>query len=366
VDRFQGSLIAGKWAKPTNGGGVMAMSRSKEKSAVDEAAEQQLGLTNWWGIATFFRCAIETDPDKADIALVGVPHSSGNGTTERDQHLGPRAVRNVSPEYRRLHREFGFAPWDRCRIADFGDVPLPRAMDNDDTMRDIEAWYRGLDAASTRPVSTGGDHSITLPILRAIAGRDSTLSGEPVAVVHFDAHHDTYGVDELGANHYLGNDEWAGAWGRIMAEEGLVDPDRVTQIGMRGHEFSPNDGIESRRLGYRVIYKEEFDQLGVDAVVSEVRDRVGGAPTYITFDLDVLDTTVAPGVANLEPGYPGMTMIEAMKVLQGLRGLNIVGADVVCLMPTKDNPNNITSINASVILFEQICLIADCLKESSA
>jgi guanidinopropionase len=329
---------------------------------LDETARIQLNWTSWWGIPTFFRCEIETDPDRADIAIVGVPHSSGNGTTERDQHLGPRAVRNVSPEYQRYHRAFGFAPWERCRVVDFGDVPLPRAMDNDDSMRDIAHWYRRLDAARTRPVSVGGDHSITLPILRAIAGPESTLSGEPVAVVHFDAHHDTYGVDELGANHYLGNDEWAGAWGRLMAEEGLVDPARVTQIGIRGHQTGPNEGIESRRLGYRVIEKGEFDQLGVDAVVSEVRNRVGEAPAYITFDLDVLDTTVAPGVANLEPGYPGMSMIEAMKTLQGLRGLNIVGTDVVCLMPTKDHPNNITSINASVILFEQICLIADCLK----
>jgi len=344
----------------------MATSRPDEKAALEEASKLQLSLTNWWGIASFFRCPLESDPERADIAIVGVPHSTGNGTTERDQHLGPRAVRNVSPEYQRYHCEFGFAPWERCRIADFGDVPLPRAMVNDDTMRDIEAWYRALDAARTRPVSVGGDHSITLPILRAIAGPDSRLSGEPVALVHFDAHHDTYGVDAIGTTHYLGNEEWAGAWGKIMAEEGLVDPQRVTQIGMRGHLMGPNDGIESTRLGYRVIEKREFDQLGVDAVISELRDRIGGAPTYITFDLDVLDTAVAPGVANLEPGYPGMTMIEAMRVLQGLRGLNIVGADVVCLMPTKDNPNHITAINASVILFEQICLIADCLEDSKA
>jgi guanidinopropionase len=334
---------------------------SKANPELDAAANTQLTSTYWWGVPTFFRREFETDANKADIAVVGVPHSSGNGTTERDQHLGPRAVRNVSPEYQRYHREFGFAPWERCRIVDFGDVPLPRAMDNDDTMRDIADWYRRLDAARTRPVSVGGDHSITLPILRAIAGPGSTLSGEPVAVVHFDAHSDTYGVDETGADHYLGNYEWAGAWGRLMADEGLVDPARVTQIGMRGHKESPHEGIESRRLGYRVIEKAEFDEIGVDAVVTEVRKRAGDAPTYITFDMDVLDTTEAPGVANLEAGYPGMRMIEAMKTLQGLRGLNVVGADVVCLMPTKDHANNITSINASVILFEQICLIADCL-----
>jgi len=326
--------------------------------------ENQLASTYWWGVATLFRCELENNPSNVDIALVGVPHSSGNGTTERDQHLGPRAVRNVSPEYRRFHREFKIYPWDVCRIRDMGDVLMPRAMHNDDTMKDIEAWYRILDDACVCPVSIGGDHSITLPILRAIAGPNSKVAAEPVAVVHFDAHHDSYSNTELGEDHFLGNHEWAGSWAKLMADEGLVDPAKVTQIGMRGHGMTDVDGIESHELGYRVIYKDEFDQMGVDAVVKEIRERVGDTPLYITFDMDVLDTTEAPGVSNLEPGYPGMRMYEAMRVLQGLRGLNVIGADVVCLMPTKDNPNNITSINAAVIMFEQICLIADRLAQA--
>jgi guanidinopropionase len=144
-----------------------------------------------------------------------------------------------------------------------------------------------------------------------------------------------------------------------MCDEGLVNPAKVTQIGMRGHGYTAVDGVESHRLGYRIIYKDEFDRMGVDAVVTELRERIVDTPVYVTFDMDVLDTAIAPGVSNLEPGYPGMTMIEAMRVLLGLRGLNVIGADVVCLMPTKDNPNNITSINALVIMFEQISLIAD-------
>lgn len=327
--------------------------------------DNHLFSTYWWGIATLFRCEQESDPSKIDIALAGVPHSSGNGTTERDQHLGPRAVRNVSSEYRRYHREYKFAPWDVCRIRDVGDTPLPHAMVNDKAMKDIETWYRRFDAAGVMPVSIGGDHSITLPILRAISGPGSNIAGEPVAVVHFDAHHDSYAMAEIGEEHFLGNVEWAGAWAKLMADEGLVDPSKVTQIGMRGHGMTDVDGIESHELGYRVVYKDEFDRIGPEAVAQEIRERVGDTPLYITFDLDVLDTTEAPGVSNLEPGYPGMRMFDAMRALHGLRGLNVIGADVVCLMPTKDNPNNITSINASIIMFEQICLIADRFNEKA-
>lgn len=180
-------------------------------------------------------------------------------------------------------------------------------------------------------------------------------------MVHFDAHHDSYGDDDLANYHVLGNYEWAGAWARIMHAEGLVDGDKVVQIGMRGHMFDVDEDRFSRAAGYRIIEKTEFDRMGVEAVVAEIRQRIGDTPTYITFDLDVLDTAVAPGVANLEPGYKGMEMPEAMAVLHGMRGMNIIGGDVVCLMPTKDSPNNITSINGAVIMFEQISLIADYL-----
>ena len=309
--------------------------------------------TNWWGIATLFRCELENDPRNVDIGLVGVPHSAGNGTSQRDQHYGPRAVRHVSAEYRRFHREFGINPWELCRIRDMGDPRLPHAMVNDLAMKDIQAFYGSLDAANVRPVSIGGDHSIVLPILRAIAGPQSNLAGEPIAVVHVDAHTDTY-YDEV---HYMGNKEWAGGWGVLMKEEGLVEPDCVYQIGIRGHGYAQTD----TELGYNVIEYKEFQKLGVTAVVSEIRAGIGtDKPVYITFDLDALDPTVAPGVANVEAGE-GMKMGEAMELLQGLRGMNVIGGDVVELVPTKDNPNMITSINASALMFEQITLIADYL-----
>jgi len=135
-----------------------------------EEAKRESSRWYWWGIPTFFRCPWDEDPHRCDIALVGVPHSSGNGSTERDQHLGPRAIRHVSGWYRRAHLKFGFSPWDACRIHDLGDVPLPQAMVNDICVEHIEAYYKRLDEAGVRPVSVGGDHSITGPIVKAIAG----------------------------------------------------------------------------------------------------------------------------------------------------------------------------------------------------
>ena len=144
-----------------------------ELTSADQLMLQSL---YWWDIATFFRCPVERDPRNRDIALVGVPHSTGNGTTERDQHLGPRAVRDVSAMARRVHMEFGIDPWEMARIRDMGDVPLPEANDNEACIERITGFYRALDAAGVRPVSVGGDHSVTGGIVRAIAGEGSRLA----------------------------------------------------------------------------------------------------------------------------------------------------------------------------------------------
>ena len=313
----------------------------------------------WWGIPTFFRCPWNEDPAAADIALVGVPHSSGNGSTERDQHLGPRAVRNVSGFYRRAHGVHGFSPWDVARVNDLGDVPLPEAMNNEASVRDIEAFYARLDQAGTRPVSAGGDHSITGPILKAIAGPGRKLSGgKPCALIHFDAHTDSY--DNLP--HWLGAKRSAAHWAAYTVNEGAVDPSRSVQIGMRGHPSSSihagGVGGSSRALGYKVITMAEFEELGIAETLRIIRARVGGMPAYITFDLDCLDPSVAPGVSNLEPGFGGFSIREATRLLQGLKGLDIIGGDAVCLMPTKDSPNQITAQVAMVMMFEMIALIA--------
>jgi guanidinopropionase len=326
----------------------------------DDIAEARRSSESWywWGIATFFRCPLAETPGEVDIGLVGVPHSSGNGSTERDQHLGPRAVRNVSGYYRRSHGVHGFSPWDIAKISDLGDVPLPEAMNNEACVRDIEAFYARLDATGTRPVSIGGDHSITGPIIKAIAGPGRRLSGgQPCALIHFDAHTDSY--DNMP--HWLGAKRSAAHWAAYTAKEGAVDPARSIQIGMRGHPATAihtgGVGGSSRALGYEVVPMAEFERLGIERTVEMIRARVGDRPAYVTFDLDCLDPSVAPGVSNLEPGFGGMTIREATRVLQGLNGLNIIGADVVCLMPTKDSPNQITAQVAMVMMFELICLI---------
>ena len=324
-----------------------------------DAAKRSSQSWYWWGIPTFFRCPWNEDPAAADIALVGVPHSSGNGSTERDQHLGPRAVRHQSGFYRRTHAIHGFAPWENARVNDLGDVPLPEAMNNEASVRDIEAFYARLDAAGARPVSIGGDHSITGPIIKALAGPGRrTTGGRPAALIHFDAHTDSY--DNMP--HWLGAKRSAAHWAAYTVTEQAIDPARSIQIGMRGHPSGSihkgGVGGSSRELGYRVVTMAEFEDMGVKAALDLIRSRVGDAPAYITFDLDCLDPSVAPGVSNLEPGFGGFSIREATRLLQGLMGLDIIGGDVVCLMPTKDSPNQITAQVAMVMMFELICLIA--------
>jgi len=321
----------------------------------DDITVGDLGFLHWWGPPTLYRCEFDPDPTHADIALVGVPHSSGNGTTWRDQHLGPRSIRDVSMAYKRLHLKWQFDPWHACRIRDLGDVPILNTLVNDVAVREIERFYRPIDAAGARPVSFGGDHSISLAILRAIAGPDSRYA-EPAAIVHFDAHYDTY--DDFP--NWYGAYDSAGHWASKSVHERHVDATRSIQIGIRGHDVWMDPGKTSRELGYRIVTKDEFDDdLGIDGTIALIRERVGDLPVYVSFDLDVLDTTIAPAVSNPEPGEEGLTMKEAIRIIQGMRGLDVIGADVVELMPSVDSPNSMTAQNATRIGFELICLIAD-------
>lgn len=307
----------------------------------------------WWGIPTMFRCPNE-GPEGADIALVGVPHSTGNGTTERDQHLGPRALRNVSCVQRRVHGGFGIDPWAAAKVVDVGDVPFPRANDNEACIEDITAFYRGLDAAGARPVSVGGDHSITGGIVQAL-GRGRIAGGEPVCFLHLDAHTDVF----TKVDHFLGAKKSAAHWGAYLADQGQVDPTRSMQIGLRGHPRTLDWLQPSYDYGYNVVTMKEFRQRGLADVVAQAREVLAGRPVYITFDLDCLDPTVAPGVSNLEPGEKGFDIDEAVGLLHSVRGMNIVGGDVVCMMPTKDSRNQITALTAAAVMFEMIAMIAE-------
>ena len=310
----------------------------------------------WWGIPTFFRCPAIQDPNECDIALVGVPHSTGNGTTERDQHLGPRAVRNISALGRRCHKQFHLDPWTDFRIADLGDVPLPEANNNERSIEDICDFYKNIDAAGAKPVSIGGDHSITGGILQAIAGEGANITnGEKAVLLHFDAHTDAY----HNLDHFLGAVKSAAHWASYLVRDGHVDPEHSVQVGIRGNVRSLNWLEPSYDLGYEVITIERYHEIGAEACKEIINDRIGDRPVYVTFDLDCLDPTVAPGVANLEAGIEGFYINQVMELIRCIRGKNVIGGDVVCIMPTKDSPNQITSLVANSIMFEILCLIAD-------
>jgi guanidinopropionase len=323
-----------------------------------EQAKKEMQPWNWWGIPTFFKCPWDEDPNNCDIALVGVPHSSGNGSTERDQHLAPRAIRNLSGWYRRAHQHYGIVPWDIARIHDLGDTPLPHAMVNDISVQHIEAYYKTIDAAGARPVSVGGDHAITGPILKAIAGKDAkTTGGQKTALLHFDAHRDDY----QHIPHWLGSVRSAAHWAHYTVVEEHVDPERSVQLGIRGNPIKPRDDVNHSILGYKLITADDFFRIGIEETVRIIRERVGDAPLYITFDLDVLDPTEAPAVSNLEPLHRGLRAWECLEIFHGLRGLNIIGADIVCMIPSKDTEANITGMTAQAIMFEFIALISDYL-----
>lgn len=319
----------------------------------DEHLKSMMDNLYWWGIPTLFRCPNQ-GPEDADIALVGVPHSTGNGTTERDQHLGPRALRNVSSVGRRMHGEFQLDPWSAAKIVDVGDVRFPRANDNEDCIEQITRFYSRLDAAGARPIPVGGDHSITGGIIQAL-GRGAITKGEPVCFLHLDAHTDVF----TKVDHFLGAKKSAAHWGAYLVDQGKVDPTHSMQIGLRGHARTLDWLQPSYDYGYNVVTMKDFRKRGRNSVVAEIQQVLAGRPVYITFDLDCLDPTIAPGVSNIEPGEKGFDIDEAVGLLRAVRGMNIVGGDVVCMMPTKDSPNQITALTAMAVMFEMISMVAE-------
>ena len=307
----------------------------------------------WWGIPTLFRCP-QDKLETADIALVGVPHSTGNGTTERDQHLGPRAVRNVSALQRRAHGDFEIDPWNEVKIIDAGDVPFPRANDNEHCIEQITDFFKAIDNSNTRPVSIGGDHSITGGIIQGLANGILT-QGEKVCFLHLDAHTDVFTT----VDHFLGAKKSAAHWGAYLPDQGMVDPKHSMQIGLRGHPRTLDWLQPSYDYGYNIVTMKEYRQRGAIDVIKQVKTVLDGRPVYITFDLDCLDPSAAPAVSNIEPGVNGFSVDEAIELMHAVRGMNIIGGDVVCLMPTKDTPNQITSMVAAAVMFEMISMIAE-------
>jgi guanidinopropionase len=204
-------------------------------------------------------------------------------------------------------------------------------------------------------VSIGGDHGITGAIVQAVAGEGARLTGgRKTALLHLDAHTDTY----ENLDHWMGARKSAANWGAYLVRQGNVDPGRSVQIGMRGNPRGRSWLQMSYDLGYEVVTMQKYREIGPERCIEIIRDRIGDAPVYITFDLDCLDPSVAPAVSNLEAGVTGWTMDEAIRLVRAVRGKDVIGGDVVCLMPTKDQPSQITAMVAASVMYEMVALIA--------
>jgi guanidinopropionase len=294
------------------------------------------------GMPTFMRLPIVSDFSQLDIALVGVPFDGGTTNRAGARH-GPREIRNQSSLIRRVHHASGVAPYERARIADGGDCPV-NPIDLKDALAKIEGFFAEIRAAGAVPLAAGGDHLTTLPILRALG------KGAPLGLIHFDAHSDTN-------DRYFGDNPYThGTPFRRAVEEGLLDPKRMIQIGIRGSIYASSDYDFAKANGIRVIFVEEFARRSVEDVAAEIRERVGGGRSYLSFDIDVIDPSQAPGTGTPEIG--GMTTREAQAMLRELRGLPLAGADIVEVAPPFDI-GGITALTAATMMFEIMCLIAD-------
>lgn len=314
----------------------------RKKGIVDGKDYEPMKEPRYAEIATFMRAPLATSLAEVDIGLIGVPTDLGVTNRPGARH-GPREIRNSSSLMRGFNVSLRMNPYDLCRIADLGDVRFSGRYDLERQTAEIAEYYRAIHAAGIIPVSAGGDHSITFPIFQAIAANG------PIGMVHIDAHTDTWGD-------LYGSKFTHGAPFRLAVEHGLLDPKRTIQIGIRGGQ-NLMDGVQySLDHGMRVVFMEEFAEMGVKEVIAEARRVVGDGPTYISFDVDGLDPVYAPGTGTPEVG--GMSTLDAQRLLHGLRGLNLIGGDVVEVAPSYDQTGN-TALVGATMMYEIICLIAE-------
>jgi len=292
------------------------------------------------GVSSFFRLPSVTDPQLVDVALIGVPFDGGTTNRAGARH-GPREIRNQSSFIRRINGN-GISPYELIKVADLGDAPV-NPINLLESLKMIEEFASMIVNADAIPLSAGGDHLITLPLLRALARR------APVGLVHFDAHSDTNDT-------YFGNNPYThGTPFRRAVEENLIDPKRVIQIGIRGSYYHESDLDFARAAGFRIITIDEFMDRGLASVMDEARGIVGTSPTYVSFDVDALDPTMAVGTGTPEIG--GLTTREAQRMIRMLSGVHIVGADVVEVSPPFD-PSGLTALTGATMMFELLCAIA--------
>jgi agmatinase len=283
-----------------------------------------------------------TDLGGVDAAAVGIPFDTAT-SFRPGARFGPEAIRSASVLLRPYHPVHAVDVLDALSVADYGDLPVAPG-DTEGTYRRIEEGLAPIVDAGAFPLVLGGDHSITLAELRALARRHG-----PLALVHLDSHTDTW--DEYFDQRYF-----HGTTFRRAAEEGLIDPSASVQAGMRGSLFAGSDLDDARGAGFEVIPSEELRALGPDGYALAVRARVGERPAFVSFDIDFLDPAFAPGTGT--PEIAGFSTAEAVALLRALRGLRLVGADVVEVSPPYDGPGQPTATAAANIAFELLALRA--------
>jgi guanidinopropionase len=291
-------------------------------------------------VATFMRVPRHGVERAIDIGLVGVPFDLGVNYRSGPRDA-PAAVREASRLIRLVHPVTGVKPYDLCKVADLGDAPV-NPMSKDQSLEMIQGFYELIRDAGIRPISVGGDHTVPLPILRALAHR------RPAGLLQIDAHADI--LDTLcgdRVNHATAM--------RRGHEEGLIDADRTVQIGLRGSRFGDDDIKYGQDAGYRCITIDEYEAMGRDAAIAEILRLLGDGPVYVSLDIDGLDPSYCPGTPVPEIG--GLIPRDVQVMLRALGGCDVVGADICEVAPCYD-PTGITAVTAANMMFEMLCLIA--------
>ena len=307
-------------------------------------------LPRFAGVPTFMRLPhVPFDHDRfndVQIGLIGVPWDSGTTNRPGPRH-GPRQLRDASTMMRAQHAVSGMRPFEAARCADLGDVG-PNPADIEDSMARITAFYDQVMEAGIMPLTAGGDHLTSLPVLRSVAKKG------PVGMIHFDSHTDLF-HSYFGGMMYTHGTPFSRA-----VEEGLLDPKRVVQIGLRGTMYDTEDRDFAAVEGIRLILIEEFFARGVEDVMAEAREIAGDGDTYISYDIDFVDPTFAPGTGTPEVGGPNS--FQALQVVRELKGVNIVGADMVEVSPPFDESGGTAFLGVS-IMYELLCQMAGLVED---
>ncbi|ELT97212.1 hypothetical protein CAPTEDRAFT_153964 [Capitella teleta] len=297
-------------------------------------------MPRFGGIATMFRLPHQQDVEGLDACFVGVPFDTG-ASNRNGTRFGPRKIRAESVLVRVFNQETGADPYNSIQVADIGDVNFS-PFDIKSACQSIKQGFDKIIANGCRPIVAGGDHTISYPILQSMKEKYG-----PIGLIHVDAHTDTYGP-------LNGFDIWHGNPFRLAVEEGLLDCDKVWQIGLRGSGHSAMDAKWGQERGFKAVPAFQCWNKSLLPLMKDIREKMGDTPVYISFDIDGLDPSVAPGTGTPEIG--GLTSMQGLEIVRGCRGLNVVGGDVVEVSPPYDQ-NGATSVVAANLLFEMLCVL---------